>query len=71
MIKRKSTIERDPLEDKLEKNLKKLWKIWKKESRIVIKWVFFYKPEDKMDELFHIITIISYIIVGVSLARGW
>ncbi|MCK9371436.1 hypothetical protein M0R04_16090 [Candidatus Dojkabacteria bacterium] len=66
MIKPKT----DPLELKAEKLLKRLWKVVRKESIRFIRWMFFYKPENDMDAIFHIIVVISYIMVGVALARG-
>jgi hypothetical protein len=72
MIKRKLKrirIKVDPFELKLEKFLSKSWFIIRRESKKFSEWLFFYKPEDKMDGILHILTIISYIFIGIMLAR--
>jgi len=57
--------------NRLGKFLSRFWKLFRKEFKRFIKWFFFYKPENDMDGLFHIITVIAYILIGVVLARGW
>lgn len=56
-------------EVRTEKFLNQAWKFCKKESIRLVRWLFFYQPKDNMDSIFHIITVISYIIIGVALAR--
>jgi hypothetical protein len=50
------------------KFLKELKSRLRKESVRLIKWMFFFQPKDTMDAFLHIITVISYVIVGVFIA---
>lgn len=59
----------DPTEEKVEEFLRRSWVIIKKEGKRFSNWLFFYKPEDKMDGILHILTVIAYIFIGVMLAR--
>ena len=49
---------------------KTIKKVGKKEGKKFIKWLFLYQPDDDMDTILHIITVISWLIVGWALASG-
>jgi hypothetical protein len=69
MIKRKLKFETDPLELKAELFLKRVWIFIKKESKRIIKWLFFYKPENKMDAILHIIDVLTIIYILTRLSN--
>lgn len=69
MPKKKPPVELHPLEIKAEKALSRLWKVTKKEVKIVKKWLFFYQPENKMDAMFHIFDIFVIIYITLRLTK--
>ena len=68
MIKPKTDPNIDEI--KARKFVKRSWKVVRKESIRFIRWLFCYKPENDMDLIFHIIVVISYIMIGIALSRG-
>jgi len=65
MIKPKT----DPLELKAEQFLSKTWVIIKKESKRLQNWLFFYKKEDKMDGILHMLDVIAIIYIVLRLSK--
>lgn len=70
MPNKKPTAELHPLEERLEKNLSKLWKLTKKQAKILKEWLFFYQPENKMDATLHIFDIIAIFYITLRLVNG-
>ena len=66
MIKPKT----DPLELKAEQFLSKTWVIIKRETKRLQNWLFFYKKEDKMDGILHMLDVIAIIYIAIRLAEG-
>ena len=68
MLKKKP--KKEPLEEKAEQYLNRSWFIIKREWKRIRKWLFFYQPEDKMDEMIHIFDIIVIIYITVRLVSA-
>ena len=67
MLKQKNKVEIHPLEVKLEKQYAKFLKFARKEVKKIKKWLFFYQPENKVDEMLHIIDILVVIYITIRL----
>ena len=68
MIKKKINVEPDPLEVKLEKECANFFKYAKREAKVIKNWLFFYKPENKVDEMLHIIDILVVLYLTIRLS---
>jgi uncharacterized membrane protein YkvA (DUF1232 family) len=62
MIK-KSDIPKEELQAR--KFLNRLWKELRFGSKRLVKWLFFYKPEDNMDALLHVIAVCAWLYLGI------
>jgi hypothetical protein len=60
----------DPLELKAEQFLQRNWVIIRRELKRVIKWLFFYQPENKKMGNLHIIDVLALIYIAIRLAKG-
>lgn len=70
MPNKKPTAELHPLEEEARKKLEKIWKLAKKQAKILKKWLFFYQPENKMDASLHMIDIIAILYITLRLVNG-
>jgi hypothetical protein len=74
MTKKKIRNEKDDTEVKVEKFLKLCWReivryLWlgRKYLYLLIEWLFFYKPKNKVDKIEHIILVISWFLITKSI----
>jgi hypothetical protein len=60
MIKRRKNAKiPDWPKEKLEKDLEKFYRRLKKEFKLALKWLFFYRYKDRMDAMLHILDVIA------------
>lgn len=69
MLKKKIKNEPDPTELKVEKFLSKAWVIIRKEGKRLVKWTFFYTPENKMNATLHIVDIIAILYITLRIMK--
>ena len=67
MIKKKIQDKVHPLEAKLEKEYNKFRKFSRREVPKIKNWLFFYRPDNKVDEMLHIIDILVLIYLTIRL----